>query len=105
MPARRSHRSPRHFAAAQRASATSPSTLGQTATLLPDVPSEGRAPHHGAHALYALDNLRFIRETMERAGQFTAVPGWGPVVMGLTARVTAAVTSRERETAGWLMTW
>ena len=53
---------------------------------------------------HAIDNLRYIRETMERAGSFTAVPGWGGVAMGLTALASAVLASRQKGGA-WLETW
>jgi hypothetical protein len=52
-----------------------------------------------------MDDLSFIRATMERATAFTAVPGWGGVVMGLTALAAAALAAG-RETRGeWLAVW
>src|ERR1700730_11043367 len=54
---------------------------------------------------HARDNLRFIRETMERAGSFTAVPGWGGVVMGLTALGAAAIAAQQTAPLAWLVTW
>ena len=54
---------------------------------------------------HAADNLRFIRDTMSRAGQFTAVPGWGGVTMGATALVTAAVAARAPDRRAWLAWW
>ena len=54
---------------------------------------------------HAADNLRFIRDTMSRAGQFTAVPGWGGVTMGVTAIATAAIASRAAGRTEWLLWW
>jgi hypothetical protein len=53
----------------------------------------------------ASDNLRFIRETMERASSFTAVPGRGGVAMGLSALVAAFLAGRASTPEAWLGTW
>ena len=53
----------------------------------------------------ALENLRYIRETMERAGSFTAVPGWGGILMGVSALLTALISSRLPSNDLWVASW
>ncbi len=54
---------------------------------------------------HAIDNLRFIRDTMARATEFTAVPGWGGVAMGVTALITAAVSGPPDDSLRWVLVW
>jgi len=53
----------------------------------------------------AADNIRFIRDTMERASSFTAVPGWGGVAMGATALAAAAISLSAPNAERWLGIW
>jgi hypothetical protein len=52
-----------------------------------------------------MDNLRYIRLAMERAGSFTAVPGAGGVFMGATAMAAAWIAASQPNANRWLAVW
>jgi len=53
----------------------------------------------------AFDNLKFIRETMERSTHFTAVPGYGGIFMGVTAIAAAVIANFQPLIRDWLIVW
>lgn len=54
---------------------------------------------------HALESVRVIRDAMERAGSFTAVPGYGMVAIGLTALIAAGIATATSTGDQWLTTW
>ena len=53
----------------------------------------------------AAEQIRYIRDVMARAGEFTAVPGWGGVAMGVSAIGAGAIAARQPSEARWLAVW
>ena len=53
----------------------------------------------------AMDNLRYIRETMERATAFTGISGWGEIAIGVTALAASAVAALQSTFNAWLAVW
>src|SRR6185437_7126410 len=72
------------------------------APVLPLRPPRSEPPEMQARAM---DNLRYIRGIMERAGTFTAVSGWGQVVIGVTAIAAALIAARQTLPWAWVATW
>ena len=71
------------------------------------MPGPERPAAAAAHDLgdRAIDNLRYIRDTMEHASEFTAVPGRGGMAMGATALLAAAISGLARTPGEWLTVW
>jgi hypothetical protein len=53
----------------------------------------------------AMDNLRYIRETMELATAFTGISGWGEIAIGITAFIASAIASLQSTFNAWLAVW
>lgn len=52
-----------------------------------------------------MDNLAFIRNTMEAAGAFTAVSGWGMVAIGVLSILVAGAATQQKTATGALGIW
>jgi hypothetical protein len=53
----------------------------------------------------AMDNLRYIRETMERATHFTAISGRGEIAIGATALIASVIAAQQPTFKLWVAIW
>src|ERR1051325_12246889 len=53
----------------------------------------------------AIDNIRYIRETMERATPFTGISGRGEIAIGATALVASVVAAKQTSFKAWFYIW
>ena len=73
--------------------------------MTPAEPLHTTPPDSPALSARAMANLEFIRDTMASASAFTAVPGWGMALTGLTALGAAALAAQQPTTRAWLSVW
>jgi len=68
--------------------------------LVPNPQTEPPALHDRA-----MDNLRYIRETMERATAFTGISGFGSIAIGITALLACVIAAQQATFNGWIAVW
>jgi hypothetical protein len=68
--------------------------------LIPESQTEPPALHDRA-----MDNLRYIRETMELATAFTGISGWGEIAIGVTALIASVIAAQQSTFNAWLAVW
>ena len=77
-----------------------PPPAAASAPVPPAAPGESDALH-----VRAMDDLRYIRRTMEGAASFTALSGWGGAIIGLTAFPAAYLAEHAATHRAWMRTW
>jgi hypothetical protein len=68
-------------------------------------PAAAPLPNRADRDQNPADDLRFIRDTMERSAAFTAVSGVGYMILGVTALAAAALAARQTSSFAWLRVW
>src|SRR5260370_35917432 len=68
--------------------------------LVSPAPEEPPALHERA-----MDNLRYIRETMERSTAFTGISGWGEVAIGGSGFLGCALAGQQSPFRAGLWMW
>ena len=53
----------------------------------------------------AMENLQFIRQTMERATAYTGVSGLGQILVGGSALIAVWAASQQALVAHWIFVW
>ena len=71
----------------------------------PPGPSQGAPETPDALHARALDDLRYIRRTMEGAASFTALSGWGVFAIGVTAFPAAYLAAQAGAHREWMLIW
>jgi len=74
---------------------------------MPERPHRLRRFHRQSRPLptRAAEDLRYIRQTMERSAAFTAVSGGGQILLGITALAASWIASRQTSASSWLRVW